>query len=124
MIGLVVLVTTAASMLALALAADSNAPFDRAFAAQRGAEATVTFDGARVTGPQLAATRRLPGVTAAAGPFGTVTASLALTVRDSGRIRLAQLALPPMTVAGLAHPAARSTTWCWSQATGQPGPVR
>ena len=35
-IGLVVLVATAASTLALGLLVDSNAPFDHAFAAQHG----------------------------------------------------------------------------------------
>ena len=40
-IGLVVLVSTAASTLALGLLVDSNAPFDHAFAAQRGSEVTV-----------------------------------------------------------------------------------
>ena len=41
-IGLVVLVSTAASTLALGLLVDSNAPFDHAFAAQRGSEVTAT----------------------------------------------------------------------------------
>ena len=37
-IGLVVLVSTAATVLALGLVAVSNAPFEHAFAAQRGAD--------------------------------------------------------------------------------------
>ena len=41
-IGLVVLVSTAASTLALGLLVDSNAPFDHAFAAQHGSEVTAT----------------------------------------------------------------------------------
>jgi putative ABC transport system permease protein len=74
-IGLVVLVSTAASTLALGLLVDSNAPFDHAFAAQHGAEVTAT---ARASSGQLAATARLPGVTATAGPFPetTVTATM------------------------------------------------
>ncbi len=41
-IGLVLLVSTAASTLALGLLVDSNAPFDHAFAAQHGSEVTAT----------------------------------------------------------------------------------
>ena len=74
-IGLVVLVATAASTLALGLLVDSNAPFDHAFAAQHGSEVTAPTSAPSA---QLAATTRLPGVTAAAGPFPqtTVTATM------------------------------------------------
>ena len=74
-IGLVVLVSTAASTLALGLLVDSNAPFNHAFAAQHGAEVTAT---SKASSAQLAATARLPGVTATAGPFPetTVTATM------------------------------------------------
>jgi putative ABC transport system permease protein len=77
-IGLVLLVSTAASTLALGLLVDSNAPFDHAFAAQHGSQVTAT---AQDTTAQLAATAHLPGVTAAAGPFPqtTVTASIPVT---------------------------------------------
>ena len=77
-IGLVLLISTAASTLALGLLVDSNAPFDHAFAAQHGSEVTAT---ARATTAQLAATAHLPGVTAAAGPFPetTVTAGIPVT---------------------------------------------
>jgi len=68
-IGLVVLVSTAASTLALGLLVDSNAPFDHAFAAQHGAQVLATV----TPSAQLAATTRLPGVTAAAGPFAETT---------------------------------------------------
>ena len=74
-IGLVVLVATAASTLALGLLVDSNAPFDHAFAAQHGVGGDRRR--AKASAAQLAATTRLPGVTAAAGPFPetTVTAT-------------------------------------------------
>jgi putative ABC transport system permease protein len=77
-IGLVLLISTAASTLALGLLVDSNAPFDHAFAAQHGSEVTAT---AQATTAQLAGTARLPGVTAAAGPFPetTVTANIPVT---------------------------------------------
>jgi putative ABC transport system permease protein len=77
-IGLVLLVSTAAATLALGLLVDSNAPFDHAFAAQHGSQVTAT---AQATTAQLAATAHLPGVTAAAGPFPetTVTAGIPVT---------------------------------------------
>ena len=77
-IGLVVLISTAASTLALGMLVDSNAPFDHAFAAQHGSQVTATSSA---TAAQLAATAHLPGVTAAAGPFpeATVTATIPVT---------------------------------------------
>ena len=77
-IGLVLLVSTAASTLALGLLVDSNSPFDQAFAAQHGSEVTAT---AQATTAQLAASAHLPGVSAAAGPFpeATVTATIPVT---------------------------------------------
>ena len=66
-IGVVAGVSTAASVLALGLVIDSSGPFDRAFAAQQGADVTATV--ASAAHAQLATTTRLPGVTASAGPF-------------------------------------------------------
>ncbi len=82
-IGLVVLVSTAASTLALGLLVDSNAPFDHAFAAQHGAHVTAAVNADQALSAQLAATTRLPGVTAASGPFAetTVSAQVSFTVR-------------------------------------------
>jgi putative ABC transport system permease protein len=82
-IGLVLLVSTATSVLALALVADSNAPFDHAFAADRGADAVATIDSSRATSAELAATSRLPQVTSAAGPFPVVSATLQMTLPAS-----------------------------------------
>ena len=72
-IGLVLLVSTGASVLAVALLVDSHSPFDHAFTAQRGADLVVTFDPAKASNAQLAATKKLTGVTAASGPFATAT---------------------------------------------------
>ena len=91
--GLVLLVSSAASVLGLALAVDSTAPFDQAFAAQRGADAVVT---AQATAAELAATRRLPAVTAAAGPFATSTVTARLAGRPGPPL--------PLTLAGRATP--------------------
>jgi putative ABC transport system permease protein len=71
-IAVVLLITTTACVLAAALIVDSDGPFDKAFAAQRGAHLTVTVDPVRATVAELAATAKLPQVTAAAGPFAEV----------------------------------------------------
>ena len=93
-IGLVLLVSTGASVLALGLIVDSSAPFDHAFAAQRGADVTATIDSSLVTPAELAATARLPEVTAAAGPFAEAT----IQSEQGGQ------ALPPLTLVGRASP--------------------
>src|SRR5215467_3496443 len=80
-IGLVVFGSTAASTLALGLLADSNAPFNHAFAVQHGADVTATVTGASPA--QLAASTRLPGVTASAGPFPETTVSVTTHVTPS-----------------------------------------
>jgi len=118
-IGVVLLVSTAASVTALALVADSSSPFDHAFAAQRGAQVAMAVNSVKAADAQLAATRRLPGVTAAAGPFGEVTSTPRITGPSGG-----QLTLPPVTLAGRASQGGRSTTSSCSRATGLPGPAR
>lgn len=79
-IGVVMLVTVAASTLAASLVVDSNAPFDHAFAAQHGAGLAVVVNPDKPSAEKVAATARLAGVTAAAGPFAeaTVTATVAM----------------------------------------------
>jgi putative ABC transport system permease protein len=79
-IGLVVLASTAASTLALAMLADSSNPFDHAFAAQRGASITATLSTSVATPAQLEATAHAPGVTAAAGPFPQVSLTAQVTL--------------------------------------------
>jgi putative ABC transport system permease protein len=105
-IGLVVLVSTASSVLALAIVVDSNAPFDHAFAAQHGADVVASMDSARVSNAQLAATKHLPGVTAAAGPFAqlTVTPSVSSSGACSGGPCFGPGPIGPMTLAGRASP--------------------
>jgi putative ABC transport system permease protein len=100
-IGLVVLVSTAASTLALGLLVDSNAPFDHAFAAQRGAHVTAAVNASQASAAQLAATTGLPGVTAAAGPFPetTVQAQISFTGPKGSGILAA-----PVDLVGRASP--------------------
>jgi putative ABC transport system permease protein len=80
-IGLVVLLSTAASTLGLGLVVESHAPFDHAFAAQHGANVTATITDA--TPAQLAAATHVPGVTASAGPFPESTVSVTAQVTPS-----------------------------------------
>ena len=96
-IGLVLLVSVGASVLALTLVVDSRSPFNHAFAAQRGAEVAASIDAARATPAQLAATTRLPQVTASAGPFGAVTVTDQFGPGPQG-------SLPPLTFVGRASP--------------------
>ena len=79
-IGLVVLVATAASTLALGMLADAHSPFDHAFATQHGADVAVTVDTSAATPAQIANATKVNGATAAAGPFpsDSVTAQVSL----------------------------------------------
>lgn len=106
----VLLGSTGASVVGLALAVDSSAPFDHAFSAQRGADVTATVDPARATAAQLAATGRLPQVSAAAGPFAEATVTLQMGRAGAcgqpapGRLCPGPQPLPPLTLAGRASP--------------------
>src|SRR6202034_2587970 len=126
----VLLVSTSASVLGLALAVDSNAPFDQAFAAQRGADATTTVDSAAASPAELAATRRVAQVIAAAGPFPEATATLQLGGQSGcnpapGNPCYGAQTLPAMTLVGRVSPGGpvddvilRSGHW-----DDRPGPV-
>jgi putative ABC transport system permease protein len=70
-IGLVVLVATAASTLALGMLADAHSPFDHAFASQNGADVAVTVDTSVASAAQITAATKVKGVTAVAGPFAS-----------------------------------------------------
>jgi len=92
-IGVVLLAATATSVVALGLLANANGPFDRAFARQNGADLTAAVNPSAATGSQIAATARLAGVTAAAGPYPGVLVTAQVTVpgvpgssRDSLRL--------------------------------------
>jgi putative ABC transport system permease protein len=99
-ISVVVLVSTAACVLALGLIVDSRSPFDTAFAAQRGAHLAVTVDTSRATPAQLRATGSLPGVTALSGPFGEVTVNPVVKGGPGG----GGYSAPPITLVGRPSP--------------------
>jgi len=91
-VALVVLASTAMLVLGIGLLVGSDAPFERSFAEQNGAHATVYVDPS-LTAEQLRDTTARPGVTAAAGPYRTASVELAFAARPS-------IHLPPATVAG------------------------
>jgi len=108
-IGLVLLISTGASVLALAIVVDSNAPFNKAFAAQHGADAVATVDSAKATAAQLAATSHAAGVTAAAGPFAETTISGTVSSQPGcepgpNSPCIVGGALPSLTIAGRTSP--------------------
>jgi putative ABC transport system permease protein len=96
-VALATALSVAAAVLGLALLVASSGPFDKAFAKQRGAHLTASFDAGKVSTDQLSATVHTTGVAAVAGPFPTLAVSLA--GGQNGEFRL-----PPMTVVGRADP--------------------
>jgi len=79
-IAVVLLASTATSVIALGLLVNAHGPFDRAFAQRSGADVTAAVDTSVATRSQIAATTRLAGVTAAAGPYLGVLATARVTV--------------------------------------------
>ncbi|MCX4747892.1 FtsX-like permease family protein [Kitasatospora sp. NBC_01287] len=79
---LVTMVAVVSAVVAGSLLAAASAPFDHAFARQRGAHLVVRLDAGAVGAAQLAATGRLPGVTAVAGPYPATTLT---PVLDNGQ---------------------------------------
>ncbi len=118
-IGLVILASTAASTLALGMLVDTNSPFDHAFAAQHGAHVAAAVDPSVASPAQLAATTRLPGVTAVAGPFPETTVSAWFSIpgiagNGTAQVRLTGRASPGGPVDDLTLDAGH-----WPQGTGQ-----
>ena len=93
-IAMVLLVSTASATLGFALLAASNTPFIHAFGAQHGADVTVTTNAARASSAELAATKSLSGVTAAAGPFDAATVQVQFGGQPFGQLVLAGRASP------------------------------
>ncbi len=101
-ITLTTLLAVAASVLAAGLLVDSQAPFERAFLAQRGSQLTAQINGALAGAAQIAAAAHAPGVTASAGPY--LVAALH-PVAGSGAEVPAGTALRQMTIVGRGGPA-------------------
>jgi signal transduction histidine kinase len=81
-------VAAAGGVLGLTLATSSNLQFQTALAKLRAPDVALTIDASKVTGAELARTSRLPGVTAAAGPYPQTTVVLTIEpvvdVQNSG----------------------------------------
>ena len=90
----VLFIATASATLGLALLNAGSSPFAQAFAAQRGADVTVTADPARSSAAQLAATAHAAGVTAMAGPFGATSLPLEFQGEPWGQTSLVGRAAP------------------------------
>ncbi|MFJ6087004.1 FtsX-like permease family protein [Streptomyces sp. NPDC092369] len=80
-IGLATLLAVTASVLGGSLLVASQAPFQKAFDRQHGAQLTVGFDADKVTEAQVRASARAAGVEASAGPFPTVSVGLGINAQ-------------------------------------------
>ncbi|GAA1932821.1 FtsX-like permease family protein [Kitasatospora viridis] len=83
-LALVTLAAVTSAVVAGSLLAASAAPFDSAFARQRGAQLALRLDAGAAAPDRLAGTGRLPGVTATAGPFPSATLTPELTGHQPG----------------------------------------
>ncbi|MFD4114812.1 FtsX-like permease family protein [Streptomyces niveus] len=113
-IGLATLMAVTASVLAGSLLVASSGPFDDAFARQRGAHLNAQLDAGRATVAQLSASGETAGVSAASGPFGTVSVAP----------RHGAMPLPPLTVVGRDTPEGpvdelALTTGSWAERPGE-----
>ncbi len=97
---LAVAMAVTATVLGGSLLVASNAPFDHAFAAQRGAHLTAQFDAQTTTIDQLVATAHLDGVADTAGPFPTATVNATAADPDQPPGTSGGFELPPMTLVG------------------------
>ncbi|HEX6355604.1 FtsX-like permease family protein [Actinophytocola sp.] len=95
-IGVVVAVSTATIVVALALLSTASAPYDRAHAQQHGAHLVAAFDAAAVSNAQLTSAAKAADVESYAGPYSQVT----LEMEDNGD----HLFFPTLTVVGRANP--------------------
>ncbi|MEE1782512.1 FtsX-like permease family protein [Streptomyces sp. SP17BM10] len=95
---LTTMMSVTACILATGLLVAAQGPYQRSFADQRGAHLNVLYDPTKASPAQLAATERVPGVTAAAGPYPAVT----VQARSGPDTRLPPPGspLPPLTLVG------------------------
>lgn len=89
-----------ASVLAAGLLVAAQASFDQSFDGQHGAQVTARFDGAKATTAQIAATARVSGVTADAGPYPVLSLQPHIGANHSDMPVGDRL--PPMTIVGRA----------------------
>jgi putative ABC transport system permease protein len=100
-LALVMMIATASATLGLALLAANDAPYQHAFAAQHGADLSVTVNPASVSSQELAATSTLSGVTAAAGPFSEASVQTDYQGQRFGQLTLAGRVSPSGSIDNL-----------------------
>jgi putative ABC transport system permease protein len=103
-IGIVVGLSSALIVMALALLAAASGPFDQAYAQQQGAHLVASFDSGKATDAALTASTHRAGVSAAAGPFDQ--AAVQVTIAPDPRAPSTASPPPPlvMTVVGRDKP--------------------
>ncbi|MEV5947776.1 ABC transporter permease [Streptomyces sp. NPDC051993] len=99
-IGVVVLVSSMALVVALGLLDVASGPFDRIFGQAHGAHVVATFDAAKASAEQVSATVHSTGVEAAAGPFPQALVDLPRSAADE----MPGLGTGLMSVVGRADP--------------------
>ncbi|MFF8025573.1 FtsX-like permease family protein [Streptomyces sp. NPDC007896] len=101
-IGVVVLVSSMALVVALGLLDVASGPFDRLFGQAHGAHVVATFDAAKVSGAELAraAHRSGSGVRASAGPFPEAVVDMP----QNAASEMPGMGPGPLTVVGRAQP--------------------
>ncbi|MFF7654753.1 FtsX-like permease family protein [Streptomyces sp. NPDC007983] len=99
-IGVVVLVSSMALVVALGLLDVVSGPFDRLFGRAHGAHVVATFDAAKVSGEEVGRTAERPGVRASAGPFRQAV----IEMPESAAAEMPGMAPGPLTVVGRADP--------------------
>ncbi|GAA1266601.1 MULTISPECIES: ABC transporter permease [Streptomyces] len=101
-IGVVVLVSSMALVVALGLLDVASGPFDRLFGQAHGAHVVATFDAAKVSGAELARTahRSGSGVRASAGPFPQAV----VDIPQNAASEMPGMGPGPLTVVGRAKP--------------------
>ncbi|HSS61095.1 MAG TPA: hypothetical protein VLK30_06545 [Candidatus Limnocylindrales bacterium] len=113
-VGLVVFLSCLTATLALTLLVETDAPFDRAFAASQGAHLYVTFDAGQVTEAQVRATQSLPPVSSAGGPWRMMPATITIAGGRTRAIPVSGRADPGGSVARLTLDSGR-----WVRNTGE-----
>ncbi|MFG2590327.1 ABC transporter permease [Streptomyces sp. NPDC048438] len=114
-IAIATMMAVASAVVAGSLMVAAAAPFDHAFTKQRGAHITAQFDPAKVSTSKLAATGKLDGVTASAGPYS----STAFRPVDQTGFRLPTLTLVGRSGAGGAVDRVELMSGRWVQTPGE-----
>ncbi|WP_158848749.1 ABC transporter permease [Saccharothrix deserti] len=114
-IGLATTMAVTSSVLGGSLLVASTAPFDDAFAEQRGAHLSAQFDAGKATVEQVSGTATLSGVTDAAGPFPTASVTPDTSVGPENP--------PTLTVVGRTDPGGSVDAVTLTEGTWVDGPT-